>query len=81
MTLLALIIGGWFILGVLVVVVLNLAKWAVRSTSASAARADVPQEHWPAPHWSAPTSRPLPHPYAGGAVSARRSGIGSNRSG
>lgn len=83
MTLLALIIGGWLVLGILAVTVLNVAKWLVRSASASAPapRVVAPERQWPAPHRSVPVSHALPQPYVGGAVVARRSGIGSRPTG
>jgi hypothetical protein len=80
-TLLALIVGGWFLLGVLTVVVLNVAKWLVRSATTPEPRTAPSPGLWPAPHRSAQVSRSLPLPYAGRSVTARRSGIGPHPTG
>lgn len=80
-TLLALVLGGWLVLGVVVVAMLNVAKWLVRSASEPAPRVASSEGHWPAPYRSAPESTTLPQPYVPSAVVSRRSGVGSGPAG
>jgi hypothetical protein len=73
-TLLGLIMGGWFCLGVLCIGLLNLAKWMVRSRARAAVPATSGTWAGAAPGRSEPSA--LPPPFVGSAATARQDGIG-----
>jgi hypothetical protein len=75
MVLLTLIVGVWFILGVLVIGLLNLAKLTVRSATVPPEAAPAIGGSWPAAAPGRAESSATPPPFAGSAAAARQDGI------